>query len=375
MRTTFNIGFVCRPSKANKLGLAPVELTIIINGSRAYLTLQRKENPSKFKKLIAQSKQNDLKTYLNLVVDKINEAQLELLRKGIPVTVEELREFIKNGCTSSYKVSNLFSDYLILLRNRIGVDLTYPVYRKYEIVRDLFLSFTGDVELSSITPSIITSFYIHLNKQYLPTTSAGMMTKLKTVMLYAFNNALIKHNPFSTTKIVKRVKEVEFLTEKEIQVIKKKNLISRLDKVRDLFLFQCFTGLSYVDMSLLTKDDFKVNEYNQIFIHKERVKTGVSFTTVLLEDAVRIIKKYDYQLPVISNQKYNGYLKEIQDICCIKKSLHSHIGRHTAATYLLNKGIPLETVSKILGHSNIKQTQHYAKLVDKSVFAAINKIS
>jgi site-specific recombinase XerD len=104
------------------------------------------------------------------------------------------------------------------------------------------------------------------------------------------------------------------------------------------------------------------------------MKTGVPFLSVLLDEAAEIVKRYDYELPILSNQKYNSYLKEIGDLCEISKPMHTHIGRHTAATYLLNKGIPIETVAKMLGHSNIKQTQHYAKLVDKTIFKEIAKI-
>ena len=165
-----------------------------------------------------------------------------------------------------------------------------------------------------------------------------------------------------------------FLTESEIHRIQSKRMVGRLEKVRDLFLFQCFTGLSYSDMANLTKDDFNVNNKGQVYVKKTRQKTGVLYLVVLLDDAKRIAEKYDYSLPVLSNQRYNSYLKEIKDLCHISKPLHTHIGRHTAATYLLNKGIPIETVAKILGHSDIKQTQHYAKLLDDSVFQEFKKL-
>jgi len=127
-------------------------------------------------------------------------------------------------------------------------------------------------------------------------------------------------------------------------------------------------------MANLTKDDFNVNNKGQIYVKKTRQKTGVRYLVVLLDNAKRIAEKYDYSLPVLSNQRYNSYLKEIKDLCHISKPLHTHIGRHTAATYLLNKGIPIETVAKILGHSDIRQTQHYAKLLDDSVFREFKKL-
>ena len=201
------------------------------------------------------------------------------------------------------------------------------------------------------------------------------MVKLKTIVTFGLDNNRIKINPFNGIKIVKTTKEVEFLTESEVKTIKERNLGGRLSKVRDLFIFQCFTGLAYTDMAHLTREDFQVNELGQIYIKKSRLKTGVGFTTVLFPEAAEIIKRYDYELPVLSNQKYNSYLKEIADLCGITKPMHTHIGRHSFATMALNRGLSLETVAKMLGHSNIKQTQHYSKLVDKTVFEAIAKVS
>lgn len=375
MRTTFNINFVCRQSKVTKLGKAPVEMSIIINGKRVYLTLPRKESPKEFQKLITSKRQNDLKEYLELMYQKVLTAQTILMQQGAVVNPTSIKEYIQNGCSTSYTIEDLFVEYLKILRKRVGINLTAAVYRKYEIVRNLFYDhISKDKQVKEITKSVISDFYAELNKKYESTTSAAMMVKLKTIIIFAVDNGKLGCNPFNGIKITKRTKEVEYLTEREIDAIKSKSFNERLSKVRDLFLFQCYTGLAYIDMANLTKEDFQVNERGQYYIKKSRVKTGIGFLTVLLDEAAEIAKRYDFELPVLSNQKYNSYLKEIKDVCDIKKELHTHIGRHTAATYLLNKGVSLETVAKMLGHSNIKQTQHYAKLVDKTVFDAINQL-
>ena len=374
MRTTFNIGFVCRPSKTTKSGKAPVEMSIIINGKRTYLALTMKEDPKQFQKLVASKKMNPLKEYLEQMYQKVLVAQTELVKRDQPVNAISLKEYIQNGCTNSYTIENLFTEYLQILKKRVGVNLTAPVFRKYEIVRDLFFgSISSTKQVNEITNGVIANFYAELNRKYESTTSAAMMVKLKTIITYALDNGKLKINPFNSIKISKRTKEVEFLTLDEIQAIKSKSFNGRLEKVRDLFLFQCFTGLAYVDMANLTKEDFQFNG-SQIYIKKNRAKTGIGFLTVLIDEAVEIVKKYDFVLPVLSNQKYNSYLKEIADLCGITKPMHTHIGRHTFATYMLNKGVSLEVVAKMLGHSNIKQTQHYSKLVDKSVFQAVEKI-
>ncbi len=375
MRATFNINFFCRQSKVGKLGKAPVEMSIIINGRRTYISLPRKEDPKEFHKLITAKRANNLKDYLEQTYQKVLQTLTEMNRKGIPVKATTLKEYIQRGCTDSYTIEELFIEYLQILKKRIGVSMSYTVYRRYEIVRDLFFSHINkEKQVTDITNSVVTDFYAELNLRYESTTASGMIAKLKTIVVFAIDNGKLKSNPFNGVKISKRTKEVEFLSEKEIDTIKKKRMIGRLDKVRDLFLFQCFTGLSYSDMANLRSDDFCVNKSGQIYIKKTRIKTGMRYVVVLLDDAVRIVKKYGFELPILSNQRYNSYLKEIQDICGIKKPLHTHIGRHTAATYLLNKGVPVEAVAKILGHSDIKQTQHYAKLLDDSVFREFQKL-
>ncbi len=375
MRATFNINFFCRQSKVGKRGKAPVEMSIIINGRRTYISLPRKEDPKEFHKLITAKRANNLKDYLEQTYQKVLQTLTEMNRKGIPVKATTLKEYIQRGCTDSYTIEELFIEYLQILKKRIGVSMSYTVYRRYEIVRDLFFNhIEKEKQVTDITNSVVTDFYAELNLRYESTTASGMIAKLKTIVVFAIDNGKLKSNPFNGVKISKKTKEVEFLSEKEIDIIKKKRMIGRLDKVRDLFLFQCFTGLAYSDMANLRRDDFCVNNNGQIYIKKSRIKTGVGYVVVLLDDAVRIVKKYGFELPILTNQRYNSYLKEIQDICGIRKPLHTHIGRHTAATYLLNKGVPVEAVAKILGHSDIKQTQHYAKLLDDSVFREFKKL-
>jgi site-specific recombinase XerD len=375
MRTTFNIGFVCRPSKTQKSGLAPVEMTIVINGARTYLSLPRKEQPSTFKKLTESKKPNELKEYLQGVYNKVSQRQTEMMLKGVPLTAQALKDFIQFGCSDSYTVGQLFDDYLAILKKRVGNDLSQSVYRKYEVARDIFYKYSSvdkNKQVAEINNAVIIDFRAALSKDYQSTSAAGILTKIKTICKFAYENDRLRQDPFCGIKISKKAKDVEFLTEDEVKKIKDKQLYcDRLDKVRDLFLFQCFTGLAYADMAKLTKEDFLGNSLGQTYIKKERCKTRVTFIAVLLPEALEVAKKYDYELPVLSNQKYNAYLKEIKDICGISKPLHTHIGRHTAATYLLNKGLSLETVAKILGHSSTSITKHYAKLLDNSVFKAV----
>lgn len=375
MRNTFNVSFVCRSSKVQKSGKAPVEMSIIINGQRTYLSLPRKEDPKEFKKTIVSRKRNDLKDFLELYYQKVLTVETELMRKGLPITPQAIKDYLQNGGIQNYTIENLFDAYLAILQKRVGVNLTAAVLRKYEIVRDLFYAhIPKEKQVTEITKEVIVDFYAELNKKYESTTSAAMMVKLKTIVVFAIDNGKLKINPFNGVKITKRTKEVEFLTTEELHRIKSKHFEGRLEKVRDMFLFQCYTGLAYVDMANLTREDFQLNEEGQYYIKKNRMKTNITFLSVLLPEAYEVVAKYNFQLPVLSNQKYNSYLKEIADLCKIDKPLHTHIGRHTCATQLLNRGMTLETVAKVLGHTNVKQTQHYAKLVDTTVFKAFKKM-
>ena len=376
MRSTFNISFVCRKSKANKLGYSAIEMSIIINGERTYITLGRKERAEEFSKLITSKRQNELKVYLSDVYQKTQSKVADMMTQNIPLTAFNLKEYIQNGCCNSYTIEQMFSDYLALAKKKIGNGLTLGVYKKYELVRDRFFEHINKQrQVTEITNAVISGFYADLASKYEDSTSGGMMTRLKTVIKFAISNGKLQKDPFADVRINKGEKEVEFLTESEISIIRQKKMhTDRLEKVRDLFLFQCFTGLAYVDLAELRKEDYQKNDLGQVYIRKKRSKTGVVFTTVLFEDAIKIAEKYDYELPVLSNQKYNTYLKEIQDICGITKPLHTHIGRHTFCTYMLNKGVSMDVVAKMAGHTTTKQTKHYAKLLDNSVFNAVASI-
>ena len=377
MRSTFNITFLCRKSKANKLGLAGIEMSIVINGERSYIALPRKENPEEFNKLVTAKRQNELKGYLAETYQRTQSKIAEMMHQNIPLTVYNLKEYLQKGCCNSYTIEDLFNDYMELASKRIGVSLCQRVYDKYKQIREMFCKkINPNKQVTEITNAVISEFYADLCSRYEPSSSKSMMSKLRAVINYGISNGKIVKDPFIGIKIDRGEKEVQFLTETEIDVLRLKKLHSeRLDKVRDLFLFQCFSGISYTDLVTLKPEDYQVNDFGQIYVRKKRNKTGIVFTSILLEDAAKIAEKYEYRLPVLTNQKYNCYLKEIGDLCQIRKPLHTHIGRHTFATYLINKGISLDSVAKMLGHSNTRQTKHYAKLLDETIFEQVKRLS
>ena len=237
IKSTFNISFVCRKSKANKLGYSAIEMSIVINGERTYITLGRKERAVEFSKLVTSKRQNELKVYLSDVYQKTQSKVSEMMSQNIPLTVYNLKEYIQNGCCNSYTIEQMFSDYLSLARKKIGNGLTLGVYKKYELVRDRFFEhISSKKQVTEISHAVIAGFYADLTSKYEDSTSGGMVTRLKTVIKFAISNGKLQKDPFADVRINKGEKEVEFLTESEIAVIRLKKMHSeRLEKVRDLF--------------------------------------------------------------------------------------------------------------------------------------------
>jgi len=380
MNTSSSITFYCRPSKVDKRGNAPIEVAVTLAGERIISTLPRRCKPRDFRRNMESRANNPIKEYTSVIARKIEDLQLKCLIEGRMFNKEVLRTNIQYGfCENRDSMGMLFSMFLVSQMKKVNAGTsTLRNYRKYEIVRDLFFNNSGIKEetlVVSVRQRHIVDFNTYLVSQYEQATVAGMMQKLKSVFLYALKNKMIQENPFMGFKIIRKEKEVDFLTQEEVGRIRSAILPSqRMDEMRDLFLFQCFTALSYCDMAALVPEDYKKNEYGHIYISKERAKTGVKFIAILFEDAVGIAEKYNYRLPVISNNKYNQYLKILGERCEITKPMHTHIGRHTAACYLLNRGLSLDVVARIMGHASTKITKHYAKLLDQSVFDAVEEV-
>ncbi len=375
IRNTANVSFYCRESKKNKDGLAPIELCLVINGKRNYVQLPRKENPTAFKRDLDCKKDNDLKDYLRAVRNRLNEIETAFLHDGKALTAGALKSYFKTGGHVPYTVGDLFNDYIAILEKRVGVDLTPKTFRKYELTRDKFYKILPPSEpVIAITKAVILNFQASLNRYYDYVTTNGYCQKIKTVVQFGIDNGKINVNPFSGIRLRRGEKNVQFLTEEEVAKIRTTDFHNEsLNRVRDLFVFQAASGLSYTDMVKLVPEDFQQAPNGMYYIHDTRNKTGVYYTSVILDDGVDVLRKYDFRLPMISNQKTNSYLKVIRDICGIDKPIFSHVARHTYATRCLNRGIRLEVVAKLLGHSTTKLTQHYAKLLDNSILAEVDE--
>ena len=368
--TTFNVSFYCRDSKANTKGLAPVEMSIIINGQRTLVTLPRKEKPSEFRKALASKRNNGIRDYTDAVRARLNDITTEMMEQGLQLTATTLKEFFHNGGVRPYTIENLFNDYIAIVEKKAGTgEITQKTYRKYLLARERFFGIIDkEKPVTAITSTVIADYMASLRKDYNTVTANGYGQKVKTIVKYGMSKGLVKIDPFVGIHIRKGDMDVEFLTEEELSRIRDTDFQNRsLNRVRDLFVFQASSGMSYCDMAAIVPSDIQFNDVGQAYIHKRRAKTKVYFTSVILPDGMVILDRYDYHLPTISNNKYNAYLKPIRDLCGIDKPLHTHIARHTYATRCINAGIRLEVVAKLLGHTTTRITQHYAKLLQSSI--------
>lgn len=379
MRTTFSITFLCRPAKVSKkTGKAPIEMSIIISGSRCILTLPRKEFPADFKHALESKRKNEIKSYCEEVFTSTQSKIFQMQMKHIPLSIENLKKFIQSGFCDSYTLDMLWSEYSEILLSRVqGGNLTKAVYNKYTWAWKYFLDNSGaskEMEASSVSSAEIIKFTTWLQGKYKNQTCIGIYRKIQTIFKFAWESGRIPTNPCTLVKIKKQKKDAIFLTEPETEKIARTDYKNEsLNHYRDLFIFQVHTCLSYSDLRDLKWSDVMESKFGK-YIKKPRKKTGVMYTVLLDSVALGIWEKYEYDLNVPSPQKYNTYLKNIADLAGIKKTITTHTARHTGAVRLINNDTPLPIVSKILGHTSETQTKEYARLLDVSVLKSQSTI-
>jgi site-specific recombinase XerD len=365
MRRTFKIKFYCRDSRTRKDGTAPVEVSVIVDGEREIFSLPRSCAPKDFPT-------DDLKIYCHSVENKLNGIYTALTVADEPVSAFILKDIYLNGARKvSYTLKAMFDDGLMLKREQ---DPSVGTYKKYEMVRNLFYSHTGyspSREAGSVTHADIRAFYAAMDAAYKPQTVSKIMMRLKYFFLLAFNSGRIRANPFAAVKIRKPSAENVYLTAEELDAVRGCTITDdKIDRVRDLFVFLCGTGLEYADLAALSAEDVK-REGTLYYIRKPRVKTGVEYVTVMQPCAVEVWNFYGGKLPLLSNQKFNTYLKEVGKIANISsKKITTLTARHTFATSMLNQGLSLSVVSRMLGHQTEAETKTYAKMLAKTVLVA-----
>lgn len=388
MRRAFKTVFYMRGNFVNKEGKSPIVLRITLDGDRVTIgTTGITITPSLWdiKKQRLKGKTTEalqVNKKLDNIESEIQEISDKLEYEG-KLSLEKVKAIYLNTEDDSNTIGALFDKYLSSIKDQVAVrHLSTTTLQKYMLCQVRFMAMLNDkfhckdMLLKDVTPAVIQDFSVYLMTVVRQCNNTAMKTMktLKTVILYGIKLGVIHSNPYLGVKLHLEPVDRGFLTEEELQSIIKKDFeIDRLGFVRDLFVFSCFTGLSYIDVKKLKADNIvTLNGIEWIKMAREKTSTPVS--VVLFDGAKCIIKKYendpkrkDKLFPSMSNQKMNQYLKEIATSCGIKKNITFHMARHTFATLTLSKGVPIESVSRMLGHTNIKTTQIYAKITNKKI--------
>ncbi|EKT4499953.1 site-specific integrase [Flavobacterium psychrophilum] len=391
MKRKVSILFYAKRAKANVNGLVPIYTRITINGKRIELSSNRFVEISKWSTEAGKMKGNSeearsINNHLDMLRIQIIDMQMELVHKKIPVTAETLKSKILGVDERERMLIPIYQNHNDKIEELIGNGYAYGTLERFKISLKHLQEFilwkynVADISITKIDYAFVTEFEFYLRsvKKCNNNTAVKYVRNFRKIIKICLDNDWLDKNPCS--RYEGKMKEVErdFLTEEELNRIYNKRFSSeRLTLVKDIFIFSCYTGLAYVDVKGLKKDHIAIGIDGEKWIFKNRQKTDTKSKIPVLPIAQEIIQKYenhprclneDSILPILTNQKMNAYLKEVGDLCDISKEITFHMARHTFATSVtLTNGVPIETVSKMLGHKNIQTTQHYAKILDKKV--------
>lgn len=334
-----------------------------------------------------------LNAFLDSFQLKILQAKKILMDNDKDVTAENIKNLLIGKNDDRKFILEIFQEHNEKLEALVGKDFAAGTLVRYKTSLDHTRSFIHwkfgkeDIEINQLNYEFISDyeFWFKTVRNCNHNTTVKYLSNFKKIVLYCVKRGWLVRDPFLGFKMVKKEVVREVLSKEELSSITEKEFgIERLDQVRDIFLFCCYTGLAYIDVKNLRRDQIKMGIDGEQWIFTQRQKTETPTRLPLLPQAMSIIQKYKghptcdskgFVLPVLSNQKMNAYLKEIADVCGINKQLTFHIARHTFATTItLGNGVPIETVSKMLGHKSLKQTQHYAKILDIKISVDMEKL-
>ncbi|MGV3529143.1 MAG: site-specific integrase [Flavisolibacter sp.] len=391
MSTPMHLSFQLKKSKADETGKAPIYARITIGGLRTEFSIKRTVDPDRWisnagvvKGTTEESK--SVNAHLATVRLKLQEHYRLLMEANKAIIPETVKNAYLGITEKGKTILEVFTYHNSQVKELIDKDYSFGTYERYctalTHTRD-FIQWkynVSDLELKQINFEFITEFeyYLKTVRKCNHNTAIKYITNFKKIIRICLGNGWLERDPFANYKITLREVERECLTEEELNTVATKEFSTqRLEQVRDIFLFCCFTGLAYADVKKLSRDHIILGIDGEKWIKINRTKTDTRSSIPLLPIPASIIEKYashpkcqadNRLLPVLSNQKMNGYLKEIADVCSITKNITSHLARHTfATTVTLTNGVPLESVSKMLGHKSLRTTQHYAKIIDRKV--------
>ena len=397
---SFGIYFFIKKRKKNKQGKLPIHCRITVNSGVAEISLKRHIEKSLWNK----KKQRVIGTdefarshnyYIDTIERKLQDAHRKLLDKRVIITAGAIKNTYNGLDEQHHGLMEVFKQHNHDMEH--DKEIAYGTFKNYKTTYKFLEEFLktqkrkDDIYLNQLGYSFLTDFEHFLKKQKTYRKNGEVklkvscnqngamkhMERFRKVINVAIRNEWITKDPFTKYKLSFTRTNREFLSQEDLNKLEETRLKNpTLETIRDIFVFSCYSGLAYVDVKKLTPQDITNGIDGEKWVNTYREKTNVKCSFPLLPPALKILEKYQDHpvcintgklLPLISNQKTNFYLKKIAKECNIKRDISFHIARHTAATFMLTNGVPIETVSNIFGHTSIKTTQIYAKLVPRKI--------
>lgn len=369
----------------------PVYLRITVDGERRDIHTQQVWEEARWHKQAQRAKgtneqSRSLNAYLDALERDIQNARVKLTEAGQLITVSEIEKILTGQEDKPLTLLGVFKEHNDKMQALVNTEYAEGTIERYKTTYDHVSRFivwkygAMDMDLKSLSFSFVSDmeFWLKSERKCGHNSAIKYIANLRKIINICLKNGWLSKDPFYGFKMTKREVVREYLNEQELERLAgKKFAVDRIAQVRDIFLFSCYTGLAFIDVFNLSAERIGRGVDGNQWIFTYRQKTDTPSRIPLLPQAQTIVDRYkDHPkciangkvLPVLSNQKMNAYLKEIADLCGISKTLTYHIARHTFATTItLNNDVPIESVSKMLGHKSIKITQHYAKIIDKKV--------
>lgn len=393
LNNSFGVSFYLKRQRTSQRGTCPIYARISVNGKRVEISVKRSIEPVFWNAVRGMAKgtreeTRKLNKFLEQFRAGIVECYQEMLLSRKLITAEMLKARVTGAENSEYTLCRLMDEHN---REQEHV-LEWGTLKNYFTTQKYVLAFlrerykTKDIYLSELGYKFISDFeqFLRSRKNHHGKPSMGNngvmkhLERLRKMVNLAVRLEWLPRNPFTAHQLKFQKVERQFLTAEELRLIEERDFpIERIQMVKDLFIFSCYTGLAYIDVSNLTPASIVTGPDGDRWISTSRKKTRIPVKVPLLLKALAIIEKYRNHpkaladgtlLPVFSNQKLNSYLQEVADRCGINKPLTFHIARHTfATTVTLSNGVPIESVSKMLGHTKLTTTQIYAKVIESKL--------
>jgi integrase len=384
LENSFGLIFFLKAPRHNESNIRSVYFRITVDGIPKEASTRRQWNTERWNKKTerATGTKEDAKSlnfFLDSLTTKIHEIKSEIMYTGKPITSKKIMDHVMGRITPRARVLEEFQKHNDEMKALIGNGYTAATLERFNITKNHLTAFikftynTVDFEFADLNFEFIKDFefYLRTVRKCANNTTLKYISNFKKIVIRAIDKEIIIKDPFKNfkgkkTKIVKKPISAKELAELE----RREFSTDRLNTVRDIFIFQCYTGLAYIDAFQLQKADIKDGVDGNQWILSERQKTNSTARIPLLPKAIEILEKYkDHPLclkrgtvlPVSSNQKMNEYLKEIASLCGFPFTLNTHMARRTfGSTVTLNNNVPINVVKEMLGHSSVKQTESYA---------------